>query len=178
MQKLRIMSSPEKKKQRGEDYDTDGPTFSSLSIDVLSNIFGHLLLEEIVRLRRVSKKTVEAAKETTVPFSNTYIDYFSIDSIAKYNALNVMAEVLPGLSQICIDSQGYKYRNKEGRFKYIDGEDPEEVDAGKTEYITLDIVDALSKFPKLHALDISNRTPLNGRWAFFIVYCINCLDVM
>ena len=49
------------------------------------------------------------------------------------------------------------------KFKYNDGEDPEEVDAGSTESITLDIVDALSKFPKLHALDIRSRTPLNGR---------------
>ena len=98
------MSSPEKKKQRGGDYDTDGPTFSSLSIDVLSNIFGHLPLEEIMRLRRVSKKAVEAAKETTVPLgeSDTNHDYFKIDSIEKYNALVVMAEVLPGLSQISI----------------------------------------------------------------------------
>ena len=102
--KQRTMSSPEKKKQRGGDYDTDGPTFSSLSIDVLSNIFGHLPLEEIMRLRRVSKKAVEAAKETMVPLgeSDTYRDYFKIDSIEKYNALNVMAEVLPGLSQITI----------------------------------------------------------------------------
>ena len=91
------MSSPEKKKQRGGDYDIDGPTFSSLSIDVLSNIFGHLPLEEIMRLRRVSKKAVEAAKETMVP------SYFRIDSIEKYNALNVMAEVLPGLSQVRIE---------------------------------------------------------------------------
>ena len=62
-------------------------------------------------------------------------------------------------------SQSYdsKYEKKEGEFKYNDGEDPEEVDAGSTESITLDIVDALSKFPKLHALDISSRTPLNGR---------------
>ena len=49
------------------------------------------------------------------------------------------------------------------KFKYNDGEDPEEVDAGSTESITLDIVDALSKFPKLHALDISRDAPLNGR---------------
>ena len=97
------MSSPEKKKQRGGDYDTDGPTFSSLSIDVLSNIFGHLPLEEIMRLRRVSKKAVEAAKETMVPLgSNKYHDYFKIDSIEKFNSLVVMAEVLPGLSQISI----------------------------------------------------------------------------
>ena len=62
-------------------------------------------------------------------------------------------------------SQSYesKYEKKEGEFKYNDGEDPEEVDAGSTESITLDIVDALSKFPKLHALDISSRTPLNAR---------------
>ena len=99
------MSSPEKKKQRGGDYDTDGLTFSSLSIDVLSNIFGHLSLEEIMHLRRVSKKSCEAAKETMVPLgkSNRYHDYFKIDSIEKYNALIVMAEALPGLSQISID---------------------------------------------------------------------------
>ena len=65
------------------------------------------------------------------------------------------------------DSQ---YKKKERGFKYIDGEDPEDVDAGRAESITLDIVDALSKFPKLHALDISSRTPLNGRWDLFWLY--------
>ena len=83
------MSSPEKKKQRGGDYDTDGLTFSSLSIDVLSNIFGHLSLEEIMHLRLVSKKSCEAAKETMVPLgeSNRYRDYFKIDSIEKVQCL-------------------------------------------------------------------------------------------
>ena len=69
----------------------------------------------------------------------------------------------------CIDfdspSQGYdsKYEKKEEGYKYIDGEDPEEVAAGSAEYTTLNIIDALSKFPKLHALNISRGAPLNGR---------------
>ena len=56
------------------------------------------------------------------------------------------------------------YLKKEGEFKYVDGEDPEDTDdAGTAEYITLDNVDVLSKFPNLHALDISSHAPLNGR---------------
>ena len=52
-----------------------------------------------MRLRRVCKKSCEAVKETMVPLgkSSPYRDYFKIDSIEKYNALVVMAEVLPGL---------------------------------------------------------------------------------
>lgn len=169
--KQRIMSSPQNKKQRRQDTDqkmnTDDSTFSSLSIDILSNILGHLPLEDIMRSRRICKKTIEAAKETQVPLgkSSPYRDYFTIDSVEKYNALIVMAEELPGLNQIRLSGQSYdsRYKKKEGEFKYIDGEDPDEnVAAGSAEYITLDIVDALSKFPQLRGLDIS-RTPLNGR---------------
>lgn len=119
-----------------------------------------------MRSRRICKKTIEAVKETDVPLgeSNTYRDYFKIDSIEKYNALIVMADALPGLQQISLSSQSYSYMKKEGEFKYVDGEDADEkVAEGSAEYITLDIVDALSKFPKLRGLDISSRTPLNGR---------------
>lgn len=120
-----------------------------------------------MRSRRICKKTIEAVKETDVPLgeSNTYRDYFKIDSIEKYNALIVMTDALPGLQQISLSSQSYSYAKKDGgKFKYVDGEDADEKLAeGSAEYITLDIVDALSKFPKLRGLDISSRTPLNGR---------------
>ena len=172
------MSHPQNKKQRlvvGTDADDTAVetsmsiSFSSLSVDIISNIFGHLPLEEIMRSRRVCKKTNEAVKETEVPLGGRSTNTYTLDSIEKYNALIVMAEALPGLQQICIDSQSYdsKYKKKEGEFKYIDGEIPnEEVAASTAGYVTLDIVDALSnsKFPKLHALTISRGAPLNGRY--------------
>ena len=77
-----------------------------------------------------------------------------------------MAEALPGLQQIRVDSQSYnsKYKNGEGEFKYNDGEDPIEVTAADG-VITLNIDDLLSKFPKLHTLEICRRAPLNGRYS-------------
>ena len=121
-----------------------------------------------MRSRRVCKKTIDAAKETAVPLgeSNVRDDYFKLDSIGKYNALLVMAETLPGLRQISINSQSYDslYKNKDGKFKYNDGKNPDAKEVTRTaDYITLDIVDALSKYPNLHALNI-DRAPFNGQY--------------
>lgn len=146
------MPSSKNKKQRIGCTDDEtaveaSPCFTSLSTD---------------RSRRLCKKTINAAKDTVVPLgkSNIYHDYFQLDSIEKYNALIVMAEVLPGLRHISINRHSYG-------FKYNDGENPDEEEVASTaDYITLDIVDALSKYPKRHALNIDGA-PLNGEYFLF-----------
>lgn len=175
-----IMPHTQNKKQRLGGVDDDdnaakgkatvveqaSSSFSSLSSEILAKIFGHLPLKEIMRSRRLCKKTIDAVKETDVPLGTNKRDFFEIDSIEKYNALVRMAEALPGLQQIRVDSQSYnsKYKNGEGEFKYNDGEDPIEVTAADG-VITLNIDDLLSKFPKLHTLEICRSAPLNGRYS-------------
>lgn len=117
------MPSSKNKKQRIGCTDDEtaveaSPCFTSLSTD---------------RSRRLCKKTINAAKDTVVPLgkSNIYHDYFQLDSIEKYNALIVMAEVLPGLRHISINRHSYG-------FKYNDGENPDEEEVASTaDYITL-----------------------------------------
>ena len=103
------------KKQRldnGVDEDVVA-SFTSLSTDILANIFGHLPLKEIMRVRRVCKKTIDAVKETLVPLESNKYRCFRIDSIKMYNALVVMAEVLPGLQQIRVDGPSYSSKRRE-----------------------------------------------------------------
>ena len=144
------MSETKKKKQRldnGVDDDVVA-SFTSLSTDILAKIFGHLPLKEIMRVRRVCKKTVDAVKATTVPLES--YQFFKIDSIKMYNALVVMAEVLPGLQQIGLDSPSYESKYEGGGdFRYNDGEDPIESTTADDEVTILNLDDVLSKFPNV-----------------------------
>ena len=145
------MSEAKKKKQRLDNGKGDDvvASFTSLSTDILANIFGHLPLKEIMRVRRVCKKTIDAAKQTWVPFESFTFQFFKIDSIKMYNALVVMAEVLPGLQQICVDSPSYSSRRQEEDFRYADGEDPIESTAAGDDVTILNLDDVLSKFPNV-----------------------------
>ena len=145
------MSEKSNKKQRldnGVDEDVVA-SFTSLSADILANIFGHLPLKEIMRVRRVCKKTIDAVKETAVPLESNH-QCFKIDSIKMYNALVVMAEVLPGLQQLRVDDPSYdsKYQGG-GDFRYADGEDQIESTAAGDDVTILNLDDVLSKFPNV-----------------------------
>lgn len=154
------------KKQRLGGADDDGKqqddaNFSSLSTDILPNIYRYLPLKEIMRSRRVSKKSADAVKKTSEAIVANQYNYFKANSIMNYNALAVMAEAMPGLQQVSLESSKYG----EEDFKFNDGEDPEEV-ARTAEYTTLNIVDVLTSanFPNLHALYIDSNAPLNGKY--------------
>lgn len=147
------MSEQSNKKQRldkGVDDDVIA-SFTSLSTDILANIFGHLPLKEIMRVRRVCKKTIDAVKETEVPIESNKYRCFKIDSIEKFNALIGMSETLPGLQQFGLSSPSYESKYKGGGdFKYADGEDPvEESTAAADGVTTLNLDDVLSKFPNV-----------------------------
>jgi len=111
------------------------------------NIFGHLPLKEIMCVRRVCKKTVDAVKQTSVPLESNNFRFVEVDSIKMYNALVVMAEVLPGLQQISVTCK--KIYRDDDDFKYTDGEDPVESTAAADEVTILNFDDVLSKFPNV-----------------------------
>jgi hypothetical protein len=144
-------SNKKQKLDNGVDEDVIA-SFTSLSTDILADIFGHLPLKEIMRARRVCKKTRDAVKETAVPLESNN-QCFKIDSIKMYNALVVMAEVLPGLQQIRVDSPSYdsKYQGG-GDFRYTDGEDAIESTAAADGVTILNLDDVLSKFPNVSCI--------------------------
>jgi hypothetical protein len=97
------------KKQRLEGHpsaavaagDDSVASFDDLA-DVLPNVLGFLLLEEIMGSRRINKTTMEAVRKTIVPLTG-----FCVGSVGKYNAMNVMTEALPNLQQIELRSFGW-----------------------------------------------------------------------
>ena len=142
------ISNKKQRLDKGVDDDVIA-SFTSLSTDILANIFGHLPLKEIMRVRRVCKKTIDAVKETSVPLESNKYRCFRIDSIEMYNALVVMAEVLPGLQQIRVDGPSYSSKRQGGDFRYPDGEDPIESTAAGDDVTILNLDDVLSKFPNV-----------------------------
>jgi len=98
-------------------------------------------------VRRVCKKTVDAVKQTSVPLESNNFRFVEVDSIKMYNALVVMAEVLPGLQQISVTCK--KIYRDDDDFKYTDGEDPVESTAAADEVTILNFDDVLSKFPNV-----------------------------
>lgn len=169
------MPHPNKKQRLGGADDDrmqqeDDVNFSSLSTDILANVFCYLRLKEIMRSRRVSKKSADAVKKTSEAIVARSYHYFRVNSVMNYNALTVMAEAMPGLQQVSLESQCYdsKYGdNAEGDFKYNDGEEPDDKEVARTaEYTALNIVDVLSSanFPNLYALNIDSNAPLNGKY--------------
>eukprot|EP00984_Skeletonema_dohrnii_P033262 scaffold29248_cov140-Skeletonema_dohrnii-CCMP3373.AAC.2 len=139
------------------DDDDNCSSFERLGTDELANIFGFLPPKDIMRAR-LNKKMREAAKKTIVPKTD-----FVVDSVKKCNAMAAMSTALPNLQQISLsrlndEGQGHKH-------KYSDGDDPdEEWAAYSSNWITHDI-EILSRFRKLHSLDIVGA-PLNGRYPF------------
>jgi hypothetical protein len=123
--------------------------------DIVADILAWLRVEEIMCKRRVCKKWKEAAKKTIVPPSDFYVN-----SMKKYNAMNVMTSAMPNLQQITIGGLGYGH-------KYSNGEDPDEGIAAETadRVSHSHYVEIISNFNKLRVLDIST-SDLNGRYPF------------
>ena len=72
--------------------------FGDLGVDELADIFSFLSLKDIMRKRRINKKTREAVKMTIVPPT----DLICVDSMENYNAMSVMTTELPNLQQITL----------------------------------------------------------------------------
>jgi len=124
---------------------------NELSGDVVAIIFGFFPPEDIMRMRCVCKKWREAAKRTIVPMAD-----FSVDSVDEYNAIRVMATVLPNLQQLSI-------RALEWGHKYIEGEDADERRARYHASETSHDINIISNFKKLRVLYIY-KADLNGRY--------------
>jgi hypothetical protein len=166
---LRKMLHPEKKRQRlggrqcnndevvADDIDFQA-SIESLSGDVLANIFGFLLPRDIMNAR-VNNKMRDAAKITIVPPTYELV----VDSVKRYNAMNVMATALPNLPKIILG-------DLESAIKYVDGEDPDEELAARTANATAHDIGIISNFTNLRELQIASSLfggQLNGRYPCF-----------
>mmetsp|Transcript_2531 Transcript_2531/g.5587 ORF Transcript_2531/g.5587 Transcript_2531/m.5587 type:complete len:412 (-) Transcript_2531:136-1371(-) len=133
--------------------DDDNLTTSALDIlgtDEIAFIFGFLPPHDIMSAR-LNKKMRDAAKTTIAPMSQ-----FLVNSVDKYNAIDVMTIALPNLQQIEIGYLGSGH-------KYIDGYDPDERMAAETiNFISHDI-EIICNFEMLRSL-VVNFAPLNGRY--------------
>src|SRR5210317_1598180 len=96
------MPQPEEKKRRllhsNDAVTADDDfvaSFGALSIDVLANVYGFLPDDDIMRSRRINKKSMEAAKITVPP-----TDF--VVSAESYNAKGVMTRAMPNLQQITL----------------------------------------------------------------------------
>jgi hypothetical protein len=128
-------------------------SFDDLSVDVLPNILAFLPLKNIMRSRRINKKYREAVRRTIVPPTD-----FWVDSMEKYNAMNVMARAMPNLQQISLRGLGNEH-------KYVDGEDPNEEVATRNAHKVSHDIEIISNFSKLRILVIRTSF-LNGRYPF------------
>ena len=86
-------------------------TAGDLSIDVLANILGYLDVQDIMNAR-VCKKWKKAATTTIVPPTD-----FRVNSMRKYNAMNVMTEAMPNLQQITLLDLGRGNNTSMGRIQ-------------------------------------------------------------
>jgi hypothetical protein len=149
------------KKQKIECYRRDAVvtdndfavSFDDLSADVLANIFAFLPVNNIMRSRRINKKTREAVTKTIVPLTD-----FLVDSVDKCNAMNVMTRAMPNLQQITIGSFGIRHI-------FRNGEDPYERWAVRTADWTTHDIEIISNFSKLRVLTLWNAD-VNGRYPF------------
>jgi hypothetical protein len=128
-------------------------TLDDLSVDLLSDIFGFLDgPKDIMCKRRVCRKWREAVKKTIVPLTD-----FRVNTMKRYNAMNVMTRVMPNLQQIELRPLGWGHN-------YSDGEDPDEMAAARTANYRAHDIEIISNFSKLRILEIDNV--LNGRYPF------------
>ena len=128
-------------------------SFGALSVDVLANILGFLLIKDIMRSRRINKKTMEAVRNTVVPPTD-----FVVNTVKKYNAVVVMTRAMPNLQKITLKFLG-------GRRKWSDGEDPDQRRAAEYADRTSHDIGIISNFRKLRYLAIYN-SDLNGSYPF------------
>ena len=148
------------KKQKVDCYQRDvvvtdndfAVSFDDLS-DVLPNIFAFLPVNNIMRSRRINKKTREAVTKTIVPLTD-----FLVDSVDKCNAMNIMTRALPNLQQITLGSFGIRHI-------FRNGEDPYEWWADRTADYTTHDIEIISNFSKLRVLTLWNAD-VNGRYPF------------
>ena len=151
------------------DDDNDSSSsasFDGLGTDDLTNIFGFLSPEDIMRAR-LNKKMREAAKQTIVPMAE-----FVVDSMSTYDAMSAMTTALPCLQQISICYL------REERLEYSDGEEPpcQRRNARTAELTTHDI-EILSSFKLLKSLDFCCRS-LNGSYPFIFNFpLLNRLNI-
>ncbi len=143
--------------------DEFAASFDDLSVDVLADILGFLLIKDTMRSRRINKKTREAVKKTIVPPTD-----FRVESVEEYNAMNLMTTEMPNLQQITICDIGYGYYR--GGHKWSDGEDPDEEEAARTAHRTAHDIEIIANFRKLRVLKIdgydAGGVQLNGRYPF------------
>ncbi len=123
--------------------------------DVLPKITEFFHVEELMCLRCVCKDWTEEIKKTNVPVSE-----FVVNSVGKYNVMNVMTTELPNLQQITLGRLGNEH-------KYVDGEDPNEELAANTADWTTHDIEIISNFSKLRILEIRTSAGLNGRYPVF-----------
>lgn len=138
-----------------------------LSIDELANILGFFGPMEIMCFRRVCKNWKDAARITTVPMTPFVVGLgFRVSTLAKYQLMCEMTRALPNLQQIELDSLGIGH-------KYVDGDDADEEELGRSaDYITYDI-ELISNFRRLRDLELRSAT-LNGRYPF--LFNFPCLE--
>jgi hypothetical protein len=135
----------------GEIIVADNMPRVQLSVDEVANTLSFLTLEEIMPLRLVNMTWKDAAKKTIVPPTN-----FLVNNERRYNAMGVMARVLPNLQQIAIGYLGDGH-------KWSDGEDPNEEWATMSSNRTTHDVGIISNFSMLRSLTI-DAAYLNGRY--------------
>jgi hypothetical protein len=126
---------------------------AQLGTDEIAWILSFLPLEKIMYLRRVNMTWRDAAKKTTV----LPTDFVVVD-MKKYNAMMVMARVLPNLQQINLCNLGWGD-------KFNDGEDPDEEHAARTASMISHDIEIISNFSKLRNLTIKCAV-INGRYPF------------
>jgi hypothetical protein len=138
----------------GEINAADNMPRAQLSVDEVANALSFLTLGEIMPLRRVNMTWKDAAKKTIAPATD-----FLVNNERRYNAMNVMARVLPNLQQIelCALGEGHKYN---------DGEDPDEEEAARTANMPTHDIEILANFSKIRVLKIWEAF-LNGRYPVF-----------
>src|SRR6056300_1491558 len=137
-------------------------TFSELSVEQGAMILGFFRPMEIIYFRRVCKTWKEAARVTTVPMQIPFFygKSFRINTLARYNALRVMATELPNLQQFEIASLcDERYLSPLDGHKYSDGGDPDEEEAAETAHYTTHDIEIISNLRKLRHLEI--MTSLN-----------------
>ena len=122
--------------------------------DIVAIILSWLHIKEIMRSRRVCKKWTEAVRKTIVPCN------FSVNSMQRYNAMDVMTTEMPNLQQITIGGLEWGH-------KYADGEDPHEDYAARTAHHRSHDIEIISNFNKLRILAVDYNAPLSGRYPVF-----------
>jgi hypothetical protein len=138
-----------------------------LSIDELANILGFFGPMEIMCFRRVCNNWKDAARITTVPMTPFVVGLgFRVSTLEKYQLMCEMTRALPNLQQIELDSLGIGH-------KYVDGDDANEEELGRSaDYITYEI-ELISNFRRLKDLELRSAT-LNGRYPF--LFNFPCLE--